>query len=126
MPDDRGSGSSATTASTAAAAGEVLPSPPYPAPDARTVFGHLRQAATEFESRLRPEEEAAVQVLSFGQSVLVHQPELRCVEPSLLRLDGVDGQGRPIQVIQHVSQLSLALVAVPRRADTPARMQFRA
>jgi hypothetical protein len=79
----------------------------------------------ELEERLGPAEDSAVRVLGFGQALLVYGPEIRCLEPALLRLDGVDDQDRPVQVLQHVSQLNLAVVAVSRRAEKPVRIRFR-
>ncbi len=98
--------------------------PPEPAPNAKAVYEQLRRAAAEFHERLSPEHAAGVRVLSFGHALVVLQPEVRCLEPGMIRLDGVDESGHPVQVLQHVSQISLGLVAVPRRDQAPRTVRF--
>src|SRR5688500_14403857 len=98
--------------------------PPEPAPNAKAVYEQLRRAAAEFYEGLGPELAVGVRVLSFGHALVVLQPEARCLEPGLIRLDGIEESGRPVQVLQHVSQISLALVAVPRREHAPRTVRF--
>ena len=38
---------------------------------------------------------------------------------------GVDGQGQSVQLLQHVSQLSVLLVAVKRTGPEPRRVGFK-
>lgn len=92
---------------------------------AKAAYEQLRRAAAEFEGRLSPGQAAAVRLLSFGQATTIFQAEVRCFEPGLIRFDGLDELEHPIQVLQHVSQLNLALVAVPDRAGTSRVIRFQ-
>jgi hypothetical protein len=83
MDEARGSSFELPDPAVARGGGRVLPLP-EPSPDARTAFEQLRRAIRELEARLGPEQDAAVRVLSFGQALLVHSPEIRCFEPALI------------------------------------------
>ncbi|MEM9756781.1 MAG: DUF6173 family protein, partial [Pseudomonadota bacterium] len=79
-----------------------------------------------FEEALNPEEEAA---LGFAGSDagLIRIVGIGFFAPDLISFTGVDTTGHRTQLIQHVSQLNVALRAVPKpRADAPAqRIGFR-
>ncbi|MBF9030715.1 hypothetical protein HKCCE3408_09965 [Rhodobacterales bacterium HKCCE3408] len=79
-----------------------------------------------FEESLNPEEEAA---LGFAGSNtgLIRIAGIGFFAPDLVTFYGTDGQGHRTQLIQHVSQLNVALRAVPKaRPDEPAqRIGFR-
>ncbi|MBE7683261.1 MULTISPECIES: DUF6173 family protein [Paenibacillus] len=74
-----------------------------------------------FEDELNESEEIAIQLASFGQSVLMNVTEIGFHNPSLMFFYGhVNGQWS--QLVQHVSQLSFLITVVPKSdPNRPAR-----
>jgi uncharacterized protein DUF6173 len=67
-----------------------------------------------------------VRLVSFGQTLTFHLSDISYWNPQLIRFDGFDPQGQPVQLIQHVSQISVLLTKMPKLGDTPKRVGFRA
>jgi hypothetical protein len=53
-----------------------------------------------------------------------HIKDLDCWGPDMLIFHGEDEGGRPIRLLQHYSQLSVLLCAVPREKDTEPKIGF--
>jgi hypothetical protein len=51
-----------------------------------------------------------------------HIKDLDCWGPDMLIFHGEDEGGRPIRLLQHYSQLSVLLCAVPREKDTEPKV----
>jgi hypothetical protein len=80
----------------------------------------------EFESSLDADHEVALRLVSFGQTMQFHLTDLSWWNPSLIRFDGVTERGDPVQLIQHVSQISVLLMKRPKLGATPRRIGFHA
>jgi Family of unknown function (DUF6173) len=78
----------------------------------------------EFELGLDSDTEVGARLVSFGQSVTFHLESIGFQNPSLLRFDGVTEDGRRIQLIQHVSQISVLLTSVPKAGEQARRIGF--
>lgn len=75
-----------------------------------------------FDKELDTEHEVGVRLVSFGQSVVFHLKDLTFWNPSLLSFRGVTDDGQPVELIQHVSQISVLLTKLPRKnPDEPRR-----
>ena len=78
-----------------------------------------------FEESLEDGEEAALGFTG-GPDGVLRIRGLGFHAPDLVTFTGVDRGGARVQLIQHVTQLNVALRAVPRtRTDPPARIGFR-
>ncbi|WP_145047903.1 DUF6173 family protein [Paenibacillus xylanexedens] len=88
---------------------------------ADTQYEILMEEIREFERALSPNEEIAILLASFGQSVMMNVTEIGFHNPSLMVFYGyVNGQRS--QLIQHISQLNFLLTSVPNSdPDRPAR-----
>lgn len=73
----------------------------------------LMEYIKEFESELNDDEEVALQLTSFGQSVLLQVTEIGYYNPSIISFYGYVND-RPAQLIQHVSQLNFLLTSAPK------------
>ncbi|MEM9317848.1 MAG: DUF6173 family protein [Pseudomonadota bacterium] len=93
---------------------------------AEWAYERLVHYIQNFEKNLNPEEEAA---LGFAGSDagLIRIMGLGFFAPDMISYYGVDPTGHRTQLIQHVSQLNVALRAVPKQQkDAPAqRIGFR-
>lgn len=68
----------------------------------------------DFDRELDEEHEVGMRLVSFGQSVTFHVTDLGYWNPSLIVFHGVKEDGSPVELIQHVSQISFLLTKVPR------------
>ena len=70
-----------------------------------------------FHKELDAEYEAGAQLVSFGQKVTFHIKNIGYWNPSLIRFYGITDDGLPVELIQHISQISILLVKMKR--DNP-------
>ena len=75
----------------------------------------------EFEQGLDSDHEVAFRLCHFGQSILLNVTDVGYCNPSIIVFYGfIDG--KPAQLIQHVSELNFLLMSVERPdPKTPAR-----
>ncbi len=81
----------------------------------------LMEYIKEFESELNDNEEIALLLTSFGQSIVLQVTDIGYHNPSLITFYGyVNNQ--PAQLIQHVTQLNFLLTSAPKIDPTkPAK-----
>jgi hypothetical protein len=88
------------------------------------VFKSLVNYIKEFEGELDDNHEVGANLVTFGQSIQIHVQKVSYAAPFLITFQGVDNEGRVLQLIQHVSQLSFLLIAVKKLEDKPYRIGF--
>jgi hypothetical protein len=93
---------------------------------AKAFYESLAEWIKEFEATLDADHEVGVRLVSFGDAVTFHLTDMSYWNPQLIRFDGVDASARPVQLIQHVSQISVFLTALPKRGVSASRLSFRA
>jgi len=69
----------------------------------------------KFDKSLEQEFEVGVRLVNFGQSVTFHLQDIGYWNPSLISFSGHTEQGEPVELIQHVSQISILLLKVKRQ-----------
>jgi hypothetical protein len=74
----------------------------------------LAKWITEFDATLDQEHEVGVRLVTFGQTVVFHLESLGYSNPSLILFRGHLEDGSPVELIQHVSQISVLLMKLPR------------
>jgi hypothetical protein len=103
--------------------------PEIPKMDGHLASG-LRERLTEwiqdFESTLDPDHEVGARLVSFGETLVFHIDAISWWNPSLIRFDGIDDNGDPVQLIQHVSQISVLLLKLPKQGPVARRIGFSA
>ncbi len=78
----------------------------------------------EFQRGLDADTEVGVNLVSFGRDVVFHLTDITYYNPQLLRFDGIDTDGQPVHLIQHVTQISVLLKTVPKIGPTARRIGF--
>jgi hypothetical protein len=68
----------------------------------------------DFDSSLDQEYEVGVRLVSFGQTVVFHLDDISYWNPSLISFQGRTDDGHPVELIQHVSQISILLMKLKR------------
>ena len=85
---------------------------------------HLRLInwINDFHKNLDNEHEAGARLVNFGQSVTFHIEDISYWNPSLISFIGKNEIGEPVELVQHVSQISILLVAMKREnIEAPKR-----
>ena len=68
----------------------------------------------DFDSSLDTEHEVGVRLVSFGQEFTFHLRDIAYSNPSLISFSGETDDGAPVQLLQHVAQISILLMKLPR------------
>lgn len=92
---------------------------------AQAFHDRLVHYIVEFEKGLKEDEEVGARLVSFGESLEIHIDNLGYWNPSLICFYGRDANGRELQLVQHVSQISLLFMKVPRTNTEPERIGFK-
>ncbi len=109
--------------------------PPPPVPEAvrpeskspaKWAYERLILYIRNFESKLDAEHEIAIGMVG-GDTGVMRIEGLGFFDPDIVTFYGTDPSGARTQLIQHVSQLSVMLRALPKRreAEAPVRIGFR-
>lgn len=69
----------------------------------------------DFHKSLDNEHEVGAQLVNFGKSVTFHIKDIGFWNPSLISFIGENEDGESIKLVQHVSQISVLLVAMKRK-----------
>ena len=75
----------------------------------------LLKWVADFDASLDQAHEIGVRLVSFGQTVVFHLTDIGFWNPSLLSFKGVSDDGNPVELIQHVSPISILLTKLPRK-----------
>ena len=106
------------------------PPPPSPlvtiAEDNQASEFHKRLATwiEEFNQGLDQQHEVGVRLVNFGQTVVFHLDSIGYWNPSLILFQGTTQEGQPVELIQHVSQISILLTRLPRKDPNQPRRKI--
>ena len=68
-----------------------------------------------FDAALDESHEVGARLVSFGEKVIFHLRDINYWNPSLISFVGVTDDGNPVELVQHVSQISILLMKLPRK-----------
>lgn len=98
--------------------------PPSKLNPAKWTYERLAKYIKDFEAALDDDHEIGARLVSFGQNVTFHIENIGYYGPDIIHFDGRNEAMEKVQLIQHVSQLSVLLVAVKKQQDKPRRIGF--
>jgi hypothetical protein len=75
----------------------------------------LAKWISDFDAGLDEAHEVGVRLVNFGQTVVFHLESMGYWNPSLITFSGRTDDGNPVDLIQHVSQISVLLMKLPRQ-----------
>jgi len=78
-------------------------------------YKRLAEWINDFDAALDQEHEVGVRLVTFGQTVVFHLEDMGYYDPSLICFFGTTDDGSPVQLVQHVSQISMLLMTLPRK-----------
>jgi len=88
---------------------------------AEEIYNQLVEYIQEFEKGLDQEHENGAQLVSFGNTVEFRISNIGYYGPDIITFYGQDDQGRKLQLIQHISQLSVLLIGLKTIENRPPR-----
>ena len=90
-----------------------------------SAYDVLMESITEFEKNLDSDHEVGARLVSFGSEMTFHITDIDCPVLHIIKFLGKNANNEDVQLIQHVSQLSVLLVAMKKLEDKPRRIGFQ-
>lgn len=87
-------------------------------------YDRLVKWISDFDHSLDADHEVGVRLVSFGQSFTFHLEDMGYWNPSLISFRGHTEQGEPVDLIQHVSQISILLMKMRRPDPSQPKRPF--
>jgi len=81
---------------------------------AQIVAENLYQEIINYQSNLTETEDVAMMVVKFNESITILVDSIGYIGYNLVRFGGKDSSGKPLELIQHVSQLNFLLTVVQK------------
>lgn len=91
---------------------------------AEWMYERLVRSIADFEKGLEPNEEVGARLVSFGQRETISIIDVGFWGPDLITFEGTNPDGHPVKLLQHMSQISVLLVALPVEKGAPRRIGF--
>ena len=88
-------------------------------------YERLVEWINDFNKSLGQEHEVGVRLVNFGQTVVFHLQDIGYCDPSLISFMGSTDKGEPLELIQHVSQISILLMKLKRQDPNKPKIGFR-
>jgi hypothetical protein len=124
MSEDKDGALSRMSAAVAAPLAPTAALAPERMNPAEWMYERLKKYIKEFEAQLDDDHEVGAHLVSFGQNVTFHIQDMGYHGPDIITFYGKDDQGQDLQLIQHISQLSVLLVQVRKQHEQPRRIGF--
>ena len=91
---------------------------------AQEFHNRIVEMIKHFDASLDNTHEVGIRLVNFGQTVVFHFRHLGYWNPSLLMFFGVLDDGTEVQLIQHVSQISVLLQKLPLQDPSKPKPQI--
>jgi hypothetical protein len=88
------------------------------------MYERLVRSIARFEEGLDPEHEIGARLVTFGSQEIIHVEDVGYWGPDLLIFYGKSREGKPLELLQHQTQVNVLLVAVPKEGPKPRRIGF--
>lgn len=89
---------------------------------AEWAYERIARQIQEFEQDLAPEEEIGLRLVATPGTSVMHINDVGFWGPDILIFYGTNQHGKPMQLLQHYTQMSILLTAVPAQEDEPKRI----
>jgi hypothetical protein len=99
--------------------------PPVTINPAKWMYERVVHSINEFEKDLDPDQEVGARLVSFGSDATFHIEDVSFWGPDMIVFEGFSSVGDKVRLLQHVSQLSVLLVAANRTHEKARRIGFK-
>jgi hypothetical protein len=91
---------------------------------AEWMYERLVRSIAQFEEKLEESQEIGLRLVNFGNHETFHILDVGFWGPDLVKFYGSSFDGKPFELMQHMSQVNVLLVAVPKTSEKPRRIGF--
>jgi len=91
---------------------------------AEWMYERLIRSIASFEENLDDTQEIGLRLVTFGEKETFHIEDVGYWGPDLVKFYGTSIDGKPIELMQHITQVSVLLIAVPKKAEKARRIGF--
>ena len=91
---------------------------------AQWAFERIAHQIKDFEEQLSNDEEIGLRQVAAPNNSLMHIEDIFYWGPDMLIYHGRNDQEKPMQLLQHYTQMSILLTAVPKTRAEPIRIGF--
>jgi hypothetical protein len=102
----------------------AFPKPIIPRNPAEKAVERLGEQIAAFESSLTPEEEVGAILIGAPGGIVFHMTRIYAINMDLLGFEGLNEHRKPLRLVQHVTQLSILLTALPKLDSEARRIGF--
>lgn len=88
------------------------------------VAANLYKTIIDYQSTLSDTEDVAMSIVSFNSTTTLIVESIGYIGYNLIRFVGKDNFGKPLELVQHVSQLNFLLMVVPKPAPEVPKRQI--
>lgn len=79
-------------------------------------------AITDFQSQLPNNDDVALSIVQFGSNITLLVYSIGYIDNNLIVFYGTDNQNTPMELIQHINQLSFLITTIPKTSpEIPKR-----
>lgn len=89
--------------------------------NAQAIAQSIQQKLLEFQNSLSDSEDIALQAVQFGATMTIYVESVSSLGYGLVVFRGKDGNNNPCELIQHISQISVLMITVPKPVEVPHR-----
>lgn len=91
---------------------------------AQIIAENLHQEILNYQSNLPDEEDVAISIVQFDQTTTILVDSIGYIGYNLVRFGGKDSLDKPLELIQHISQLNFLLTVVPKPEPEVSKRQI--
>lgn len=91
---------------------------------AEIVAENIYKELLNYQASLPDTEDVAMSIVQFNESTTILVDSIGYIGYNLIRFLGTDNLGKPLELIQHVSQLNFLLMVVPKPEKEPEKRKI--
>jgi len=91
---------------------------------AEWAYERIAKQIVQFEEDLAVDEEIGLRLVATPDTSVMHIADVGYWGPDMLIFFGENEHGKPMQLLQHYTQMSILLTAVPAKTEEPRRIGF--
>lgn len=88
------------------------------------MYERIVRSIIDFEKKLDSDQEIGARLVSFSSGETIHIDDVGYWGPDIIKFYGRNVDGRPVELMQHISQMSVLLVSVKAEQEKPRRIGF--
>lgn len=91
---------------------------------AEIVAENIYRELLNYQASLSDTEDVAMSIVQFNESTTILVDSIGYIGYNLIRFLGKDNLGKPLELIQHISQLNFLLMVVPKSEKEPEKRKI--